>query len=277
MADRIEPSPRKRFDDDGFAVLEDLLPAQLVGEAAAEADRLFEALPEDSAAQLTVYGSAERRTDRLARIDHPHLASSAIAELVRHPALGEAAAELLDSRAVQAWYIHMSRKPPANGARAHIGWHQDGQYSSFMSGNFVTAWIPLTTIEPADSPICYVRGSQHLGVIGGSGFSGEVSPETLKARLLARCRIEWSEAEVCARPGTIAIHDSLIIHGSRSNTGARARLALTVHMRGERNLIHAAPGYRLSMEQLRDPQASPVLRGDRAHFVDLQCNGVQAC
>lgn len=258
-----------RFEAQGYAVFEQLLPETLVRAAAAEAASLFESFPSGSGAELTVYGSSESALDRLARIDHPHLASPAIAELLRHRSLGAASAALMGSEAVQAWYVHMSRKPPANGSRAHIGWHQDGQYSDFMDGRFVTAWIPLTAIDPSDSPICYVPGSHRLGVIGGSGFSGEVSAEELKDRLLARCAMEWSEVEVCARPGTVAIHDSLIIHGSRGNVGARPRLALTVHMRSERNPFREAPRYRLSMAQLRDPSASPVLYGERAQFGDL--------
>lgn len=272
-----DQNPRTEFDAAGYAIFEDLLPGPLVAAAAAEASRLFEHLPEQSGAELKAYGDPERRLDVLSRIDHPHLAGPSIAELLRHPALGKAAAGLLGGEAVQAWYVHMSRKPPANGSRAHIGWHQDGQYTSFMDGSFATAWIPLTAIGRDDSPICYVPGSQRVGIVGGSGFSGEVSPEELKKRLLERCTIDWSEAEVCARPGTVVIHDSLIIHGSRNNVGSRPRIALTVHMRSERNPIRGALGYRLTMDRLRDPAASPVLHGDRGQFADLAENRESAC
>lgn len=268
---------RAEFDAAGYAIFEELLPEPLVAQAAAEASRLFEHMPEQSGAELKVYGDPERGPELLSRIDHPHLVSRSIAELLRHPALGAAAAGLLRGEAVQAWYVHMSRKPPANGSRAHIGWHQDGQYSSFMDGSFVTAWIPLTDIGPDDSPICYVPGSQCVGIVGGSGFSGEVSPEELKNRLLARCTINWSETEVCARPGTVVIHDSLIIHGSRNNVGNRPRIALTVHMRSERNPIRGMIGYRLSMDRLHDPDASPILYGDRGRFADLAKNRESAC
>ena len=258
-----------QFKENGFAVFENLLPEGLVMTAAKEAEQLFANFPQESESQLTVYGDHDKSLEALSRIDHPHLASPAIAELVKHKAFGEIAAKIMDGNAVQAWYIHMSRKPAASKARTHIGWHQDGQYSSFMDGRFVTAWIPLSVVEAADSPICYVAGSHKLGMVGGSGFSGEVPLDTLKERLLARCAINWSETEVCARPGTVVMHDSFIIHGSRNNMAARPRLALTVHMRSDRNHIHTAPPYRISLDHLKELRASPVLYGSASQFTDL--------
>jgi len=273
----VEPGVRADFQSQGYVVLPDLLPEDLVAEAAAEAGRLFERLPEGTGAELTVYGGSDRPLERLARIDHPQLASPAIARLLRHPAFGRAAAALMGGEAVQAWYVHLSRKPPSNGSRAHIGWHQDGQYSDFMEGRFVTAWIPLTEIGEADSPLCYVPGSHRLGIVGGSGFSGQASPDELKHRLLERCDIDWSEAEVCARLGTVAMHDSLIIHGSHSNVGDRPRLALTVHLRSERNVMQRAPTYRLTPDHFRDADASPILLGTGEDFKDLGPGGGGTC
>jgi ectoine hydroxylase-related dioxygenase (phytanoyl-CoA dioxygenase family) len=258
-----------RFADNGFAVYEQLFPEEMVAAAALEAEQLFAQFPEDSGSELTVYGDRNRCLESMSRIDHPQLASPAIAALIRHQKFGEVATALMGGNAVQAWYIHMSRKPAVSEARTHIGWHQDGQYSSFMEGSFVTAWIPLSIVDKEDSPLCYVTGSHKLGIIGGSGFSGEVSLDTLKERLMARCAIHWSEVEICASPGTVVMHDSLIIHGSRNNLANRPRLALTVHMRSNLNYIHTAPESRVTLSKLKDPHAAPILYGNASNFTDF--------
>lgn len=274
---RLTPDTIADFERTGFHIFEDLLPIELVEAAQRGAEGLFQDFPHETGAILTVDGNAPVPLERLARIDHPHLASEAIDQLLHFPALARAATALMKSDCVQAWYVHLSRKPPVSGARSHIGWHQDGQYTDFIEGRFVTMWIPLTEVGAQDSPICYVPGSHHSGVIGGSGFSGEVPLEALKARLLARAPIEWTETEVCARRGTVTMHDSLVVHGSRKNNADRPRLALTVHLRSEHNRVRFAPEYRITMKHLRDSAAAPILCGNRMSFSDLDIDGDVQC
>jgi len=258
----------EEFQSQGFFVAPELLREAAVSRAAQAADALFYAPPPKAPAETyqqpgIVTKSREYRRDVMGRINSPHVLSDDIWRLVTDPLLGETAARLMDADAVQIFYCHLLRKPGSATADTHVGWHQDGQYTPFFQGRFVTAWIPLVDIDEASSPLCYIGGSHREGIIEGSGFSSRSTMEAMKGRLLGCKPIEWKEYEVTGKAGLVSFHDSLIVHGSRGNRSNQARLSITVHMRSSRNKLteQVSNLNQDTLRSLRDLSISPVIFG----------------
>src|SRR5512133_1505916 len=67
----------------------------------------------------------------LCKIEMPQMASRAVLELVRHPLLGEMAAEATGAKWVQVWWVQLLYKPPTPAhvkSGTNVGWHQDRHY-----------------------------------------------------------------------------------------------------------------------------------------------------
>lgn len=256
----IQQSTLNDFNARGFVTFPKLLDPDLLQSAAEDGAALIAALAEDSAARRVLY-TRNDRVNGMVRIDHPHTASSTIRDVITHSALATAAARLMNACAVQVWYCHLLCKPPFPNGHGHVGWHQDGQYASFFTGRFVTAWIPLTNVTLSSSPLCYISGSHKGRILQGSGFSHLAPLEQLKDKIQDSMNVGWDEVEIETELGAITMHDSMVIHGSRANASDRPRMSLAVHMRSNHNRLNLGNPH-IDLGQLSDPRLSPVIFGE---------------
>lgn len=258
-------SASRHYREKGFVNLPGVLDPDLVARTRAELETLYRSFPADTGARLTVYHPDGIDAGQ-ARIDNPHLISDAVSELLASPRLHSAIRDVAGFETAQVWYCHALRKPAHIDTANHVGWHQDGQYARFLSGDFLTAWIPLVEIDEDNSPLIYVAGSHLHGLVKGSGFSHKASLEKLKQDILESHPIAWNEETATGPEGFVSLHHSKLIHGSAANPGGHVRYSIACHLRSENNALLPEHDYKNAVAIIRDTRLSPVMFGKAEHL-----------
>jgi ectoine hydroxylase-related dioxygenase (phytanoyl-CoA dioxygenase family) len=117
-------------------------------------------------------------------------------------------------------------KPPSDSG--YTAWHQDSVYSNWHLTPAVSAWIALTSSEPANGCMRVVPGSHRDGVLEHDTI---VDDPDLMNRRGERVRNDVDEAQVVdviLRPGEMSLHHANIVHGSNANGSDGPRIGFIV-------------------------------------------------
>ena len=98
----------------------------------------------------------ERLVDHRSKI---HLLSTALSDLVRHPAILDAVEDVIGPH-ILCWNTHFFTKEAGSGE--HVAWHQDGTYWGLDSTDVVSAWVAFTESNEANGAMRVVPGT-HRG------------------------------------------------------------------------------------------------------------------
>ena len=115
-------------------------------------------------------------------------------------------------------------KPPRDSS--YVSWHQDSVYSGWHLTPTTSAWIALTASRQRNGCMRVIPGSHNRGVVAHSTLQDG-------ANLLRRGErvesVDESEAvDVLLEPGQMSLHQSTIIHGSKSNVSEEPRIGFIV-------------------------------------------------
>ncbi len=198
---------RQRFARDGY-----LSPLTAVSPAQAAA----------SHAQLQARLGADGRAGAGIR-NSPHLLFPWAADLVRHPAVLDAVADLLGPDLLVLRSTLFVKAPHDPGI---VDWHQDALYWDLDGARVLTAWIALTDSVAASGAVQVLPGSHH----------GGVRPHDLRAdahnRLLRGHRLTgMGDAPATLlelRAGEFSLHDRWLAHASGPNASDAPRIGLAV-------------------------------------------------
>jgi non-heme Fe2+,alpha-ketoglutarate-dependent halogenase len=203
----LEPDRVEQFRALGFVGSIDVLSD---GEVAYYASRLQDLL-------------ARSRPDALL-LHKPHLRFKWVSDLVHHPRVVDAVADILGAD-VLAWRSTFFVKAP--GDPAHVPWHQDLASNPLRAEGYASAWIALTDSGPANGCMRVVPGSHHRGHLPHAIGSG--SGRTLQLGQAITEPIQEEHAvEVALRAGQMSLHHGQLIHGSHGNSSPELRVGLAV-------------------------------------------------
>ncbi|MFQ6023898.1 MAG: phytanoyl-CoA dioxygenase family protein [Acidiferrobacterales bacterium] len=162
-----------------------------------------------------------------AQILKPHLVSTWVHELVRHPRVLDPI-EALIGPDILCWSASFFAK------RAHdpryVGWHQDITYWGLRPAEeVVTVWLALTESTTENGCMRVVPGT-HLGKVRPhvcvSGTDNMLMSEQEVSLTLDDCeRI----VDVELAPGEMSIHHSRLLHGSTPNPSSCSRIGLSIN------------------------------------------------
>src|SRR5690348_10394344 len=190
------------FERDGFVVVADLLTVDELDHYGAA---VTAAVAHRTRGDTTPLAEKSRYQQSFVQCmnlweDHPE-----VAPLVFHPALGQAAAELLRVDAVRLWHDQALYKLP--GGRETDA-HQDHPYWPIEQTASVTAWIPFEGSTLASGAMAYLPGTHAIGMRTFVNiFFGE--PEDI----LAVPEIAGVEPAFVEVPkGSVAFHHGLTVH-----------------------------------------------------------------
>lgn len=206
---------------------------------------------------------------KLCKIELPQVSNRAILALLKHPGLGELAAEVCGARAVQIWWVQLLSKPPTRpgaGISTHVGWHRDRHYWGVWEedSDLFTAWVALSDVTPDVGPMAFVSGSHRWDSAGGGDFF-EQDLDRLKHSILAGQGRPWREVSAVLPKGGVSFHDDLTYHGSSANRSAAPRLSFAVHMRTEKSRPKGGRREGLA-EHIDNLDYNPVIFGRRSDF-----------
>ncbi len=186
---------------DGFAIVRDVLDADLVAEANRHVDWLMARHPELPPERLGYW---------LTPTDPFWM------RLVSDPRLVDIAAAIVgpDVALFAADYI---AKPPGTGQK--VAWHQDASYWPLEPMQVVTLWVAYTPSTLQNGCVRVIPGTQHIALQPRNPEEKDFAGEMLRG--MDQSLIAGREAvDFVLEPGDVSLHHPLIIHGSNANTSS---------------------------------------------------------
>src|ERR1044072_284306 len=171
----------RRFQEDGFIRLPNVLSAEVLADITPEITRMV-----DEGNRIKNIPLEERPLYDQAFIQVMNLwtRNQRVRELAFSKRLARIAAELMGTRGVRMWHDQALYKEPSGG---FAPWHVDHQYWPMANANSVTAWIPLQSVPIEMGPLCFGRGS-HRRRIGrdleiSAGSERQIRGDVGKAKM----------------------------------------------------------------------------------------------
>jgi ectoine hydroxylase-related dioxygenase (phytanoyl-CoA dioxygenase family) len=241
----------RRYDEDGFFVLEDALgPGEveaLIGAIDPFEERQAAALRELEGGRFFI-----ARADEITFTTHLVLQSPVLRDFTRSALLTDVCADLVGPDVRLYWDQAVYKKP---GTESPFPWHQDNGYAFVEPQQYLTCWVALTDATEENGCPWVVPGLHRRGTLAHEysdiGFVCLRDPEDAVA--------------VPARAGSIVVFSSLTPHSTGPNRTGDVRKAYIVqYAPSGAEVVRPEPGG----VELRIPAAAAdrqyeVLRGGR--------------
>jgi ectoine hydroxylase-related dioxygenase (phytanoyl-CoA dioxygenase family) len=214
----LDDAAIRRFRDDGFIHLSNVLSAEMLARCAPEITRMVDEgnrLKNIPLAERTLYDQAFVQVTNLWRRNEQ------VRKLAFSKRLARIAAELMGTRGVRMWHDQALFKEPSGG---FTPWHVDQQYWPMDNPNSVTAWIPLQPVPLEMGPLCFGRGSHRKRIGRDLEISAEseqqIGNEVRKAKI--------DEIQEPYALGDVSFHRGWTLHRAGPNKTESPRRVFTV-------------------------------------------------
>ncbi len=206
------------YDEQGYLVIPDAIPADLLAKVIAETERMTavartitEATP-----MLDLDPTHTPENPRVRRIKSHHLHSDFFKAFVGEPRIMDLLDPLMPS-GIRLHNTKINMKDPGHGES--IEWHQDWAFYPHTNDDVLAIGIYLDDCTLENGPMKVLPGS-HKGPVYdhhcNGYFCGAMDPDA--------CGLDFSEAVPLTGPaGTLTIHHARLIHGSAYNRSSRPR------------------------------------------------------
>ncbi len=242
----ISAAQQKRFDEDGFLVIENFIDTATVSALSARFEKLFRGEFETGLQPDEWNWRQGRDSDELTRqICNAWKADRTIAATVLRSDIGEICARLRGWPGARINQDNVIWKPP--GAKA-LGFHQDESYQSWIvPAEMMTCWMTLDDTLVEQGTIEYAKGSHRWKL--SDPIRQFHAPDDPLADLTANARaagkaVTLVPIEVPA--GSAVIHHGRTWHGSRANSGHGMRRSVVAHCMSSEAVyhpVHTSPVY----------------------------------
>lgn len=218
MGRRLSQEEIDLYYDQGYLVLHDVVPENVVRDAVAETERLVdvartltEAIP-----MLDLDPRHTPETPWVRRIKSPHEHSEHFLAL----AGGDLILDLLDPLLPSGARIHNTKvNLKSAGVGEAIEWHQDWAYYPHTNDDVLAVGIYLDDCTEENGPMMVIPGSHT-----GPTHDHHQGPYFCGAMDVDACGVDVSDAISLTGPaGTMTIHHARLIHGSAENRSDRSR------------------------------------------------------
>ena len=156
-------------------------------------------------------------------ISTAHMRFARVYQLVQHPRIVDAVADLLGPNVV-CWGSHFFCKMPHDGKR--VPWHQDSTYWPLSPTKTVTVWLAIDDADPENANMKFIPRSHLHGLIDYD----ETQDANTVLDLAVRNPHSYGDGEVNdqLKAGHFSMHSDLLLHGSEANESNRRRCGLTI-------------------------------------------------
>lgn len=198
---------RHLYEQEGYAILRDVLDRELIAEVDQHVDWLLRKHPELRPEQLG---------HRLSRDDPFWL------RLVSDERLLDIA-EAFIGPDIALFASHYICKLPKTGQPVH--WHQDGAFWPLEPVEVVTLWLAITDSDAENGCLRVIprTHSSELAAMRETERGDGVLGREIDAQV-----DDSAAVDLVLAPGDVSVHHPNIVHGSESNTSDRWRRALTI-------------------------------------------------
>lgn len=226
---RLTTDAINSFSQDGFLILDNILPAGAIPALTQSFEDLFNGRFASGTLPDEVNWQNGRDDPSLTRqICNGWKADRRIARIVLDETLGKALGTLAGWSGVRIMIDNVLWKPA--GARS-LGYHQDSAFLQWLEpAELMTLWIALDDTSEVGGTIEYVRGSHHWPLLEPDGEFH--APEDYRAPMFSAAAQIQQEAEIVpivVPAGCGTVHHGNLWHGSGPNLGDQPRRALVLH------------------------------------------------
>lgn len=223
---------KRRFDRQGYLVLEDVLTPREVARLRAALDEVLRSARglRHSTRKFLVVRDRQGKY-LVSRVRDPIARHRRFHDLVFHPRILDVVENLIGPN-IQLQQTRLVLKPRT--PEAFFDWHQD--FPAFPHTNFdlVVVSVYLDDSTPENGCLRVIPGSHRLGPLLHR-FTFEGARRTMIAdRRLVADRSRWRELPV--RAGGIQVHSANLLHSSRANMTDRPRRAVLLWYRAADNV-----------------------------------------
>ena len=225
MPETLTPDQIDFYEEHGYLVLPNRLPAEVVASLRAEIARFEEEAKSLTASndRLDLEDSHTPETPRLRRIKLPHRISDVVRELMYSDLILAPARDLIgpDLR------LHTTKlNMKSAGYGAAVEWHQDYAFYPHTNDDILAIGVIIDDMAEENGPLMVFPRS-HKGPVYDHHvdgvFAGAFLPEAVG--------LDMKDAVQLTGPaGSISLHHGRIVHGSALNTSDRARRILFYEM-----------------------------------------------
>lgn len=216
--------------------------------------------------QLLVAEAIERdQLDNPNYYSEPHESDERWLEICRHPRLLDAVQSVLGPHLILI-FSSLFLKPP--GRVETVPWHQDNSYWPSIQGTDVaTVWLAIDDTD-RDNAAMRVIPESHTGFRESATLPSE-SHEVLSKKVNVKPEMEACAVSLEMEAGSVSIHDSFLIHSSKSNLSNRRRAGYT---------IRYCSSETVKVDAEKHPNTVYLVRGEigqhKGRYIDLRPNGI---
>ena len=174
-------------------------------------------------ARLEAIEAAQGGPLRAAMRHKPHLLFPWLNDLVRHPRILDAVAQLLGPDLLcwsSTFFIKEASDP------GFVSWHQDATYWGLSAPDVTTVWLALTPANRANGCMKFIPRTHTSQV----GHRDTFDPDNLLTRgQELEVTVEEADAVLAQlAPGEASLHHVMLFHGSEPNRSADRRIGLAI-------------------------------------------------
>jgi len=153
----------------------------------------------------------------------PHLLFTWVNELIRHPKILDAVADI-HGPDLLCWSSSFFIKEP--DGTGFVSWHQDSTYWGLSSPDVITVWLALSPANEVSGAMKFLPGTQHEQV----AHTDTVQKDNLLSRgQELAVQVDESKSVLAAlEPGQASLHHVMLFHGSAPNRSHDRRIGLAV-------------------------------------------------
>ena len=214
----LDEAAIRRFREDGFIRLPNVLSAEALSEYAADINYVVD---ENNRLKDVPFEDRSLYDQAFVQVMNIWTRNEHVRELAFSKRLARIAAELMGTRGVRMWHDQALYKEPSGG---FTPWHVDQQYWPMAGPNSVTAWIPLQPVPIEMGPLCFGRGSQRKRIGRDLEISAEserqIGDEVRKAKI--------DEVQEPYELGDVSFHLGWTLHRAGPNQTNQPRRVFTI-------------------------------------------------
>lgn len=243
---RVTASQARRWNEEGFFLLESAFDAETLRRVVAEIDpweaRVEAALRQQEGGRIFI-----ARAGEITFTTHLVARSETLRRFCAGPAFRDLAHDLVGPDVRLYWDQAVYKKP---GAPSPFPWHQDNGYAFIEPQQYLTCWVALSDASEAHGAPWVVPGLHRQGTL-----------RHREGELGLVCFEEPPAEAVCvpARAGDVVVFSSLTPHATGPNTTSEVRKAYIVQFAPDGAVVRRDDGRRAPAD---DPERQfPVLVG----------------
>jgi ectoine hydroxylase-related dioxygenase (phytanoyl-CoA dioxygenase family) len=206
------------YDEQGYLVLRDVVPNEVLQASVAETERLVAVASTltEPTPMLDLDPNHTPKKPRVRRIKSPHEHSEYFQGLAADPVI----LDLLDPLLPSGVRIHNTKiNMKSAGTGEPIEWHQDWAFYPHTNDDVLAVGIYLDDCTEENGPMMVIPGSHK-----GPTYNHHEGPYFCGAMDVENCDADLSKAVPLMGPaGSLTIHHARLVHGSAPNRSARSR------------------------------------------------------